>query len=509
MALVKVAAVQLEATEDVARNLKVCLQMIDDASRTGAKLIVLPEFCNHLSWYTDRAHARSAATTAGDEFLTAISARAALHRVFLKINVTHAYPDGRTGGTNFLFGPDGSVLGQCDKQVLMGSENDFLDPATQPGPVISTPLGRLGMYACMEGVIPEVARGLALRGAQVLLNSLNSFATDEASLHIPVRAAENEVWVVAANKVGPLLPAELLPSISAGLNVAPHWLHGAGESQIVAPDGTVVAKGPGTGAAVVTAWIDPGFAGRTSRVHAPRRPSLYQPLAAEPRGRQHAAGAPSLRVAVVRGAEHCGTAIAQGAELLVVTDSAPENVVLPRDGTVAVVLREPGEAAVLSAAGEIGTQREGEAPQVFSLPWGRLAVIVGTDSLVPEHFRLAAVSDVDVVAVLRTPEFAWELSLGLPERAAENRMNIVAATPQGHAGAVFGLSEDFTLWTKWKGPFMGRISHPLITEVKPAQAITHATVAPAQAANRLVSRNTNLVDGRPWRLLDAITQAER
>ena len=111
----------------------------------------------------------------------------------------------------------------------MGAENDHLDPATEVGPVLDTPIGRLGMYACMEGVIPEITRGLTLRGAQVLLNSLNSFATDEAALHIPVRAAENRAWVIAANKVGPLLPAEHLPAMSRGLGVPEQWLHGAGE----------------------------------------------------------------------------------------------------------------------------------------------------------------------------------------------------------------------------------------------------------------------------------------
>ncbi|MFD0593234.1 carbon-nitrogen hydrolase family protein [Catellatospora coxensis] len=244
MAPTRVAAVQLAASQDVEANLAACLRLIDEAAAQGAQLIVLPEFCNHLSYYTDRAEAHRIATRPGDLFLTAVAERARKHRAYVKINVTHAHPDGRTGGTNFMFGPDGTVLGQCDKQTLMGAENDHLDPAGEVGPVLDTPLGRLGMYACMEGVINEVARGLALRGAQVLLNSLNSFATDEASLHIPVRAAENKVWVVAANKVGPLLPEEHLPRLSAALGVPAEWLHGAGESQIVAPDGTVVAKGP-------------------------------------------------------------------------------------------------------------------------------------------------------------------------------------------------------------------------------------------------------------------------
>jgi hypothetical protein len=134
------------------------------------------------------------------------------------------------------------------------------------------------------------------------------------------------------------------------------------------------------------------------------------------------------------------------------------------------------------------------------MPWGRLAVVVGEDSIVPEHFRLAALQDADVVVVLGEAHEPWELSLGLPERAAENRLNLV------HSRAVFALSGDFTLWTHWEGPFTGRISHPIITEAKPDEDVTHAVVAPAQAANRLVSRNTDLVDGRPWRLLHALIE---
>ncbi|MDA0638623.1 carbon-nitrogen hydrolase family protein, partial [Nonomuraea sp. MCN248] len=254
--MVRVAAVQFETGQDIAANLATSLRMIDAAADRDAELIVLPEFCNHLSWYESREHARTMACRHGDPFLTAIAGRARAHRAHIKIGVTLARDDGRTTGASLLYGPDGELLGEADKQILMGSENDHLDPATTAGPVIDTAVGRVGLYACMEGVINEVTRGLALRGAQLLLNSLNSFATDEASLHIPVRAAENKVWVIAANKVGPLIPADRLAQVSAGLKVPAEWLHGAGESQIVAPDGTVVARAPRTGEAVVVAEID-------------------------------------------------------------------------------------------------------------------------------------------------------------------------------------------------------------------------------------------------------------
>ncbi|GIH02407.1 hypothetical protein Rhe02_04740 [Rhizocola hellebori] len=502
MGLVRVAAVQLEATQDVSENLATCLRLIDDAAARGAQLIVLPEFCNHLSWYADRAQARERATRPGDPFLTSLSERAARHGVHLKVNVTHAHPDGTTGGTNFLFGPSGELLGQCDKQTLMGSENDFLNPGGQVGPIVDTPLGRLGMYACMEGVLPEVARGLALRGAQVLLNSLNSFATDEASLHIPVRAAENRVWVVAANKIGPLLPIEHLPRISAGLGVPPQWLHGAGESQIVAPDGTVVARGPRTGEAVVIADIDPALADAKGRAFTARRPALYGPLAQPPHGRRHPAGAPSLNVAVVRSPDAVATAAADGAELILLTVPADPSAVATAlaNTTAHAVLAQATGGVLVGAQGVVGRQEQGEAPCVFAMPWGRLAIVIGEDSIVPEHFRLAALDDADVVVVLGEPQEPWELALGLPERAAENRLNLV------HSQAVFSLSGDFTLWTQWEGPFTGRISHPIITEAKPGEEVTHAVVAPAQAANRLVSRNTDLVDGRPWRLLHALIE---
>lgn len=287
MGPLRVAAVQFAVGLDVADNLGTCLRMVDRAAAEGASVIVLPEFCNRLSWHEDRDDARRHACAPDGPFLTAIAARAAAHRAHVKANVTLARGDGRVTVSSLLYGPDGTLLGRSDKLTLMGAEGDHLDPGTAAGPVIATPHGRLGMYACMEGVTSDVPRDLAVRGAQVLLNSLNSFATDEASLHVPVRAAENGVWVVAANKVGPLLPTALLPAIAERLGVPPELLDGAGESQIVAPDGTVAAKGPRTGEAVVVADIDPSRADRKTRPDgtdpfAARRPRLYAPITETP-----------------------------------------------------------------------------------------------------------------------------------------------------------------------------------------------------------------------------------
>ncbi|GAA4080349.1 carbon-nitrogen hydrolase family protein [Nonomuraea soli] len=506
--MVRVAAAQFEVGTDSAANLASCLRAIDAAASQGAALVVLPEFCNHLSWYESREQARERACRHDDAFLTAIARRAAGHAIHVKIGVTLARDDGRTTGASLLYGPDGTLLGEADKQILMGAENDHLDRGVSAGPVVRTALGRLGLYACMEGVINEVTRGLALRGAQVLLNSLNSFATDEASLHIPVRAAENKVWVVAANKVGPLIPADRLDAVSAGLKVPPQWLHGAGESQIVAPDGTVVAKAPREGEAVVVADIDPGAADAArARLFATRRPERYGPVAERPRGRRAPAGAPSLKVAVVRGdAASVRQAAQEGARLIVLPEGSPVSETEAR-----LAVSGTGAHAVTGGGALVGEDGATPPPDpscpVHELPWGRLAIIAGDAARHPEEFRLAALADADVVAVPFTPRESWELRLGLLERSAENRLNVVAAGgegPDGQAGAILGLPADFTLWTAWQGPFTGRISHPIVTEVKNGDTIVHAEIWPARAVNRHVSRGTDLVDGRPWSLCEAL-----
>ncbi|MFD1827352.1 MULTISPECIES: carbon-nitrogen hydrolase family protein [Mumia] len=551
MTVVRVAAVQLAASEDVAANLASAVRLVEDAAGQGAQLVVLPEFGNHVSWYADREHARRMAQTLDGDFVRTLAATAAKHRIHLLVNCTLAREDGRTTGSNILIGPDGEVLATSDKQVLMGSERDHLDPATEASPVVETPLGRLGLYSCMDGVINETPRLLAVGGAQLLLNSLNSFALDEASLHVPVRAVENRVWVVAANKVGPLVPEHSINTVAQAVGVPVERLHGAGESQIVAPDGTVVARGPLAGEAVVIADIDVSAADDKRRpdgtdVLAVRRPDLYGPIVAPPHGRRAPAGSASLLTAVICPADGDDVvalvreAVEGGAQLVVLpelaawpggivtdevtprfdpdalravlADTTATLVTTVRDGDQHVGLAMDARGVVLrqpqlhsSARHAEWVTRLGEALEVIDLPWGRLALVVGDDALHPETFRLASLQDADVVAVPFTTAAAHDLDLLLLERSAENRLNLAVASRPGPfgAGMLVPLSSDFTLWSgSWQ--FDGVISRP--QPVMSEGSVTAAALSPEQASNRFVSRGTDVVDGRPWAIADALVK---
>jgi len=550
----RVAATQFAVTEDVDANLATCLRIVDEAAAMGAQVVVLPEFCNHVSWYSGREHAREKALTLDGPFVAALSDAAARHGIHLMANVTLLREDGRVSGSNVLLGPDGAVLSVSDKQVLMGSERDHLDPSVERAPLVETDVATFGLYSCMDGVINETPRMLALDGATVLLNSINSFALDEATLHVPVRAAENKVWVVAANKVGPLVPDHSIEMVAAKVGVPVERLHGVGEAQVVAPDGTVVAIGPKKGEAVVVADIDVDLALDKKRadgtdVFASRRPELYGPIAAEPIGRQAPSGAPTIEAVAVTPSEGedvvalLKVALAEEPALVVLPELAAyaggDGTVVPLDGlsvdSIATLLQGTSTLVVTTVVedgrhvglvvGEDGVQLRqpqlhrserhagwvtglGDDVEVLATPWGRLAVVVGDDALYPETFRLVALADADVVAVPFTVEKAVDLDPMLLERAAENRLNAVVAgrrTAELPGGMLVPLSHNFTLWgSGWERPFDGVISRP--EPVLTDGAVTSAVLRPECAVNRFVSKGTDLVDGRPWNLADSIVR---
>lgn len=563
--MVRVAAAQFAVGTDREANLATARRMTDRAATEGAALVVLPEFCNHPSWYDDGDHARAVAVRLGDDWLDGLADRARAHGIWLACNVTRVADDGVTlHGSNLLYAPDGTLAGVSDKQVLMGGESLHLSPSITPSPVIDTPFGRVGSYSCMDGVIFETPRLLAVQGAQVLCNSLNSFAADEATLHVPVRAVENRVFVVAANKVGPLVPEHAAREVAGKLGIPVEALEGAGESQIVAPTGKVLAIAPPRGEAVVVADIDPALAADKRRpdgtdVLAARRPSLYGPLggAAAPRGAP--AGADAIVAGVVQDdgevpalARMVAAAAADGADLLVlpelagvfggavvdVADAARTGhdlVTALTDvlgGTAAtvvtsVVVDEEGETrhegVVVTAEGVVARQPQlhasgrrawvttlGDRVEPVTTPWGRLAVVVGDDHLFPEVARLAALDEVDVLAVPFDAVEAWETDLGLVERSAENRLCVVAATRPNAPGTsiIATLERDFTLWTVWEErAFDGTISRPRVTRAADTPGVTTATIHPANAANRILTRATDVVASRPWRLLEPLLEA--
>ena len=153
---------------------------------------------------------------------------------------------------NLLFGPDRvlhyrylrtisittpSSFDYWDRYVeKVGIENVF--------PVADTEIGRIGPVASEEILFPEIARALAMNGAEVLAHSTSEVASPSLTpkdIAKRARAIENSVYVVSANTAG--IMGTAMPSASAD-----------GMSKIISPDGKVLADadtGPSMNAASV------------------------------------------------------------------------------------------------------------------------------------------------------------------------------------------------------------------------------------------------------------------
>ncbi len=130
----------------------------------------------------------------------------------------------------FLIGPDGSVLGVYDKTHPFYSEGIAGGGWVTPGSsvcVADTDLGRIGMIICFDGDYPELSRIQALLGAEVICRpSALLRSADIWELTSRARAYDNHVYIVGSNATG----------TDAG------GVHFFGNSHIVTPIGTIVAK---------------------------------------------------------------------------------------------------------------------------------------------------------------------------------------------------------------------------------------------------------------------------
>ncbi|MEH6549225.1 MAG: carbon-nitrogen hydrolase family protein [Pseudomonadales bacterium] len=563
--LVRVAVAQYAVGADIDANLARALSMLDEVASCKPGLVVLPEFANHLSWYDDKAHCYQVSVEQDGPFLSAIAAKAAEISAYVVVNVTLRRGAEACTGSSLLYSPEGNLLAVNDKQVYIGHENDFLEKATEHGPITETAVGRLGLYACMDGVICETPRYLGLRGAQILCNSLNSFAPDEANLHIPVRASENRVFVAAANKVGPLVPEELLDVLSGATNIPVEFLMGAGESQIVAPDGTVLAMADKTAEGFVFADIDPALADDKTRpdgtdVFASRRPELYGPIAADPATQSEFAATDCESVqaamvqlpflgeaAILEAADAVAQAVGAGARLVVLpelfcyTDDESKNddaalaradIALMALATVCgdeayVVTSLPQRdgqvirhsAVLINQQGVVGSQHqlhscnrfawavEGDEVNIIETPIGRIGMATGDDVIYPEMFRLLTIAGAEIIAVPFAAQEAWECRTGLIERAAENHVCMVAVTQPSELGCSFGgtVHKDFTVLTPWETRvFDGNLTYPVTTRMPAESGIGMVELNPAWTTNKVVSSGTDVVRGRAWHLADAI-----
>ncbi len=249
----RAAAIQMNSTEDRARNLATADRLVRAAAADGARLVVLPEKWSVLG--TGEQLAAGAEPLDGPAITWARASARELGIDLIAGSIVERRPPGDPGrtkraNTSVHIGPDGELRAVYRKVHLFDvevagtvyRESDGEDPG---GELVTSTLADgvpLGMAICYDLRFPELFRILALRGALVVaLPSAFTLATtrDHWDVLVRARAIENQCFMVAPNQIGEHPPG----------NVS------GGRSQIVDPWGLVLATAP-DGEGHITAELD-------------------------------------------------------------------------------------------------------------------------------------------------------------------------------------------------------------------------------------------------------------
>lgn len=116
--------------------------------------------------------------------------------------------------TVYFVGPDG-VQSKYRATHLSASDRSWATPGDDL-PVLRTPFGNVGAMLGYEGMIPEVARSLALGGADLIAWPTSWRSQSEFQFVAHERAMENRVVLVAANRQDSAVPGPSLLIQPAG-----------------------------------------------------------------------------------------------------------------------------------------------------------------------------------------------------------------------------------------------------------------------------------------------------
>jgi predicted amidohydrolase len=271
--MITIAAIQMKPELMQSQsNLGSITRLTTEASENGAKMVVFPECCITGYGLTE-AEAKGIAEPLPGPVSQRLTDMCDQLDVTVMVGTLESGPTGGLYNTAMLV--DGSgVLGLYRKTHLptLGVDR-FVTPGEEIVAPVKTSCGLAGMQICYDLRFPEPARVLAVQGAQMIL--LSTAWPQAATLYpefvVQARAAENHLYLIAANRIGEERGTTYL-----------------GRSIIADPDGQVLAEANQTDETILYAQIDPSRSDEKHRIFRAgeyeldlfkdRRPALYAKL---------------------------------------------------------------------------------------------------------------------------------------------------------------------------------------------------------------------------------------
>ncbi|HEX5534623.1 MAG TPA: deaminated glutathione amidase [Actinomycetales bacterium] len=209
----KVAVGQFVATGDWAENLETCADLVRKAEADGAGLLVLPEGVL-ARFVEDRERIREVAQPLDGPFVTGLARVTEGLSVTVVVGIHERSDDGGAGGKPFntlVVLRGGEVVATYRKLHLYDAfsmrESDNVMAADAVPELVDVRGFKVGLMTCYDVRFPELARLLALAGADVLVLPAAWVKGPLKEHHwktlVAARALDNTVYVVASGESGP------------------------------------------------------------------------------------------------------------------------------------------------------------------------------------------------------------------------------------------------------------------------------------------------------------------
>jgi len=192
----QIAAIQVSAPGKPEEVLKAAIDQCVEAERNhGVDLGVLPE--HFLFDPCEIARDPDAAAKVSSEALEQLVALCRRIGIWLLPHLVE-FDRGHFYSTVYVVGPDG-LSRKYRSTHLWGAERVWATPGDDIS-IFRTPFGNVGVMIGYEGMIPEVARVLALRGADLIAWPTSWRDKSEYRYIAHERAMENRIVLIAANR---------------------------------------------------------------------------------------------------------------------------------------------------------------------------------------------------------------------------------------------------------------------------------------------------------------------
>ncbi len=173
MRKVKVAAVQMRCTKDVNENIKKADSLVRKAAAEGAQIILLPELFERQYFCQERRYDYYAFATSVEENPAVNHFKEVCKELSVVIPVSIYEKDGLSlYNTVAVIDADGTMLGIYRKTHIPDDhfyqEKFYFTPGDTGFKVWKTKYATIGVGICWDQWFPETARGMALKGAEIL-----------------------------------------------------------------------------------------------------------------------------------------------------------------------------------------------------------------------------------------------------------------------------------------------------------------------------------------------------